>query len=183
MIRDAGSFFCLYTLASKKKFALQHRLDRFMDDELDRTTYHEAGHCVMAVVCGAMVERATIAPEEDGFHGLVEIHWPKNANPTDQLFTVALAGPVAEMIYSGEPYHPGLVPEWAHDWKQAWRICRPSARNDVECLRRLEQVVVKVHRNFSLESWWAAVAAVSDLLAAHDEIEHEQIAYEVQNWI
>jgi len=153
-----------------------------MEDELDKTIYHEAGHCVMAVLCGARVDRATIAPEEDGFHGFVEIHWPRGSTATDQL-SVALAGPVAEIIYSGDPYHPGLVPEWAHDWKQAWRICRPSARNDVECLRRLEQIVAKLHKSFSSDLWWAATAAVSDLLGAHDEIEHEDIAYEVHNWI
>ncbi len=156
-----------------------------MDDEyeeLDKTTYHEAGHCVMAVLCGATVERATIAPEEDGFHGFVEIHWPKQVSVTD-LVSVALAGPIAEMVYSGEPYHPGLVPEWAHDWKQAWQICRPKSKSDLECLRQLERTVAKLHKSFSSETWWAATAAVSDLLAAHDEIEHESIAYEVHNWI
>jgi hypothetical protein len=87
------------------------------------------------------------------------------------------------MIYTGDPYHPGLVPQWAHDWKQAWRICRISSRKDVECLRRLEQTVAKLHKTFCVDNWWAAIASVSDLLAAHDEIEHEDIAYEVHNWI
>ncbi len=153
-----------------------------MDDDQDKTTYHEAGHCVMAVLCGATVERATVDPEDDGFHGLVEIHWPRQYSRSDQV-SVALAGPVAEMIYSGEPFHPGLVPEWAHDWKQAWEICRATTKSDRECLRRLEQIVGKIYRSFSSDSWWAAVAAVSDLLAAHDEITHEEIAYEVRNWI
>jgi len=35
----------------------------------------------------------------------------------------------------------------------------------------------------SSEPWCAAIAAVSDLLAAHDEIEHEEIAYEVHHWL
>jgi hypothetical protein len=100
----------------------------------------------------------------------------------DQL-SVAMAGPVAEMIFSGEPYHPGFVPEWAHDWKQAWKICRPRTRNDRECLQLLEQSVAKLYKTFSTDHWWAAIAAVSDLLAAHDEIEHDDIAYEVHHWI
>ena len=62
-----------------------------MDDELEKTTYHEAGHCVMAVLCGAEVGRATIAPEEDGFHGIVEIYWPSGSSMADQL-SVAMAG-------------------------------------------------------------------------------------------
>ena len=153
-----------------------------MDDDLDKTTYHEAGHCVMAVLRGATVERATIAPEEDGFHGLVEIHWPHPAAAAD-LLAVALAGPVAEMIYSGDPYHPGLIPEWAHDWKQAWRIGRRATRSDRDCLNLLEKTIAKLHHTMSSDTWWAAVAAVSDLLAAHDEIEHEEIAYEVRHWL
>ncbi len=64
-----------------------------MDDELEKTTYHEAGHCVMAVLCGAKIERATVAPEEDGFHGLVDIYWPQKAKVEDRI-SVALAGPV-----------------------------------------------------------------------------------------
>jgi hypothetical protein len=153
-----------------------------MDDELDKTTYHEAGHCVMAVVCGAQVDRASIAPEEDGFHGIVDIHWPQGASAAQKL-SVALAGPVAEMIYCGEAYHPGLVPEWAHDWKQAWGIWRPTTSSDHVCLKQIEQSVARLYQTFSSDSWWAATAAVSDLLSAHDEIVHEDIAYEVSQWI
>ncbi len=153
-----------------------------MDDELEKTTYHEAGHCVMAVLCGATVERATVAPEEDGFHGLVDIYWPQKAKVKDRI-SVALAGPVVEMIYTGEPYHPGIVPEWAHDWKQAWSLCRIRSKSDRDCLRILEQLVAQLYRSFSSDSWWAATAAVSDLLSAHDEIEHEEIAIEVEQWI
>ena len=152
------------------------------EEQVERTTYHEAGHCVMAILCGAKVERATIDPEEDGFHGLVDIHWPAGASARDVLL-VTLAGPVAEMVYTQEPYHPGLVPEWAHDWKQAWRIARPKSPSDIECLRLLEKKVARLHKLFTLDSWWAAIAAVSDLLATHEEIEHDEIEYEVNHWI
>jgi hypothetical protein len=158
------------------------RYDDEEDEELDRTTYHEAGHCVMAVLCGATVERATVDPEEDGFHGLVDIQWPSKADLRDMM-AVSLAGPVAEMVYTNEPYHPGLVPEWAHDWKQAWQMVRPRLKSDIECLRLLEQTVALLHRRFSQDHWWAAIAAVSDLLATHEHIEHDEIEYEVRNWI
>lgn len=152
------------------------------DDDHARTIYHEAGHCVMAVASGARVERATIAPEEDGFHGIVEIQWSSRSKRTDRI-AVALAGPVAEMIFLGEPFHPGFVPEWAHDWKQAWAIVRTSTRSDRYCLQLLEQIVAKLYRVFRQDRWWAAIAAVADLLDAHDEIDHEEIVYEVENWI
>lgn len=155
--------------------------DSAPEDE-EWTNYHEAGHCVMAVVCGAIVERATIAPEQDGFHGIVDIHWPRDAKSVDML-SVALAGPVAEMIYRGEPYHPGAVPEWAHDWQQAWRLCRALVRSDSDCMKFLENLTRKLHRQFTDDRWWGAISAVRDLLDAHDELEHEDIEYEVQNWI
>lgn len=152
------------------------------EDESDWTMYHEAGHCVMAVVCGARVAKATISPEEDGFYGIVEIHWPRGRSAADQ-WAVALAGPVSEMIYRGEPYHPGLVPEWAHDWKQAWLLCRSQTQNDLHCMKILESTVAKLYRTFSSDPWWAAIAAVRDLLDAHEEIDHDSIEYEVRNWI
>ena len=151
-------------------------------EDLERTNYHEAGHCVMAIVCGATVERATIAPEEDGYHGLVDIHWASDARRID-LLSVALAGPVAEMIYRGEPYHPGGVPEWAHDWGQAWKLCRPRMRNDADCMKYLENLTSKLYRQFSDQRWWGAISAVRDLLDAHEELEHEDIEYEVLHWI
>jgi len=152
------------------------------DDDHARTIYHEAGHCVMAVVCGAQIDRATVAPEEDGFHGLVDIQWPPRCKLADQI-AVALAGPVAEMIYLSEPYHPGFVPEWAQDWKQAWRLARQTTRSDRDCLQLLEKMVAKLYRVFRQDRWWAAVAAVSDLLDTHEEINHDEIAYEVENWL
>ena len=48
---------------------------------------------------------------------------------------------------------------------------------------QLEQLVAKLYRSFTSDSWWAATAAVSDLLEAHEEIGHEEIAEEVRQWL
>jgi hypothetical protein len=152
------------------------------EEELARTAYHEAGHCVMAVLGGAMVSRASIAPDETRLHGQVEIHWPRNAKTEDQLATI-LAGPVAEMIYRGEPLHPGFVAEWSQDWMQAWQLARPKFSNDPRCLEVLERSVANLYRMLAQDRYWSAIAAVQDLLFAHEEIEHDQIAYEVNAWL
>ena len=166
------------------------------DDDEDqlRTAYHEAGHCVMAVICGAKASIASIAPEEEHLHGHVEIHWSAGSSIADQL-AVVLAGPVAEMIYRSEPLHPGLVPEWSEDWKQAWTlarsssgarsssVARSSSESDVRCLAMLEQIVAKLYHTLSQDRYWAAVAAVQDLLLAHEEIDQDQIEYEVKAWL
>jgi hypothetical protein len=152
------------------------------DDELARTAYHEAGHCVIAVLCGATATRACIDPEEDNYFGQVDIEWPKGSNRADQIMTI-LAGPVAEMIYRSEPLHPGFVQEWAQDWKQAWAIARPKTQDDRSCLAMLEKLTAELYRTLTTDRYWSAIAAVQDLLLAHDEIEHEQIEYEVNAWL
>jgi len=152
------------------------------EEELARTAYHEAGHCVMAVLRGARASHATVSPEEDNFFGKVDIQWPDKRTLANEL-SVILAGPVAEMIYRGEPLHPGFVPEWTLDWQQAWALARPRAVSDIKCLEMMEQLIAKLHRSLSNERVWAAIAAVQDLLMAHEDIEHEQIEYEVRAWV
>jgi hypothetical protein len=152
------------------------------EEELERTAYHEAGHCVMAVVCGARASLASIAPDSDSLFGQVEIHWHSRPSLIHEL-SVILSGPVAEMIYRSEPLHPGFVPEWSQDWKQAWAIARPKMKSDMHCLEWMEQLIARLHSNLSQDRCWSAIAAVRDLLLAHEEIDHEQIEYEVNAWL
>jgi hypothetical protein len=133
-------------------------------------------------MCGAQASRASINPEQEGLFGQVEIYWPRRPSLVNEL-SVILAGPVAEMIYRSEPLHPGLVPEWSEDWKQAWATARRQSKTDLICLRSLEQTVASLYRTLSEDRFWSAIAAVQDLLMAHEEIEHEQIEYEVNVWL
>jgi hypothetical protein len=136
----------------------------------------------MAVLCGAHARQATVAPDEENLFGKVDIQWQGRPSLANEL-SVILAGPVAEMIYSGEPLHPGFVPEWFLDWQQAWAIARPRTTSDLRCLEMLEQIVAKLYRSLASDRVWAAIAAVQDLLSAHDDIVHEQIEYEVRAWL
>jgi hypothetical protein len=87
------------------------------------------------------------------------------------------------MIYRSEPLHPGLVEQWGQDWKQAWEIARPRCPTDRRCLQMLEQLVVQLHKSLSQDRYWSAIAAVQDLLMAHEEISHDEIEYEVNAWL
>ena len=96
-------------------------------DEL--TAWHESGHAFMAICLGATVHSVTIDPDRDDGperFGDAQIEWPPEPRTTrerlESLIRVALAGPVAEMLYSGDPFHPGMVPEWAMDWQHAWQV-------------------------------------------------------------
>lgn len=72
---------------------------------------HEAGHALMATFVGARVRCVTIEPDwDDGpeRHADIQVECPldqfTNRELHEKSVLVALAGPVAEMIHSGEPY-------------------------------------------------------------------------------
>jgi hypothetical protein len=111
---------------------------------MEITAYHEAGHVFMAIYLGARVRSVTIEPDRDDGpdrFGDAQVEWdlahftPREVYEKSVL--VALAGPVAEMIHRGEPYHPGFVAEWAADWREAWEAAAglvpdvASRRHDV----------------------------------------------------
>jgi len=73
------------------------------------SAYHEAGHAFMAIYVGARVRCVTIEPDwDDGpaRHADIPIEWPLDQFSARELQErsahVALAGPVAEMIHSGQ---------------------------------------------------------------------------------
>ena len=96
---------------------------------------------------------------------------------------VALAGPVAEMIHSGEPYHPGFVAEWAADWKAAWEAAAPLVPAERKRLAYLEQTTAQLYRLLDREDHWAALAAIVDNLLAHETLEGEEVEDIMQQWL
>ena len=154
------------------------------------SAYHEAGHAFMAVYVGARVRSVTIEPDwDDGpeRHADIQVQWPTNPLTNRELceksILVALAGPVAEMLHSGEPYHPGFVAEWAADWKTAWEAAAQLFASEPKRLAYLEQVTVKLHRFLDREGHWAALAAIVDNLLAHETLEGEEVESIVQQWL
>ena len=82
------------------------------------SAYHEAGHAFMAIYVGARVRSVTIEPDwDDGPQRFADtqVAWPLDQFTDRELHEksvlVALAGPVAEMIHSGEAFYPGFVAE------------------------------------------------------------------------
>ena len=96
---------------------------------------------------------------------------------------MALAGPVAEMIHSGDPFHPGFVAEWAADWQAAWSSAEILAPEEQKRMRYLEQASIQLHRLLSRDDHWAALAAVVDNLLAYDRLEEEEITEILQAWL
>ncbi|MBC8350842.1 MAG: hypothetical protein H8E66_02580 [Planctomycetes bacterium] len=146
----------------------------------DTTAYHEAGHAFAAVRLGARVRLVTIAPDYDDGpkrYGDTQIEWETSGADDKEVrqkaVLVSLAGPVAEMIYSGDAYHPGFVPEWSSDWKQAWTAAATLHPDERTRLAFLEQASAEMYRLFKRDDNWAALAAIVDELLAHETLEGE----------
>jgi ATP-dependent Zn protease len=152
--------------------------------------YHEAGHVFMAFVVGARVRYVTIEPDRDDGperYGDTQVLWQRSRYAPRELaekeVQVALAGPVAEMIHSGDPFHPGFVAEWSADWQAAWASAEILAPDEQKRMRYLEQASIQLHRLLGRDDHWAALAAVVDNLLAHERLEEEEIAEILQAWL
>lgn len=157
---------------------------------MELTAYHEAGHALLATLLGAKVRSVTIEPDDDDGpqrFGDTQVIW-RRARLTERQFReraiqVALAGPVAEMLYSGDTYHPGLVAEWAADWHAAWELAELLFADHHRRLDYLEQITVQLYRLMDSEPHWSAVAALADHLLAHDTLEAEDVQEIIDEWL
>lgn len=157
---------------------------------MELTAYHEAGHAFMATYLGAKVRSVTIEPDDDDGpqrFGDTQIVWRRSRLSERQFceyaIKVSLAGPVAEMLYSGDPYHPGLVAEWANDWQTAWELAEPLFGDQLKRLAYLETVTGELYRLMDSEPNWSAVAALADSLLAHETLEQEDVEEIVGEWL
>lgn len=144
----------------------------------------------MALLLGGEVRLVTIEPDhDDGPHrsGDTQVVWRRGRQTPRQFAAkevqVCLAGPVAEMIYSGEPYHPGWVAEWAGDWHSAWQAAVPLHAHEQHRLAFLERTCVELHRLLKADEYWSPLADLADHLLAHETLEWEQVEEIVARWL
>ncbi|MEO0529841.1 MAG: hypothetical protein AAF266_04600 [Planctomycetota bacterium] len=161
-----------------------------MEDELERTAYHEAGHAFATAYGGGRVLSVSIAPDSDDGPqrlGDTQAAWSRRRfTPrefAEKLVVVALAGPVAEMIYAGEPLHPALVAEWSQDWRQAWSEAAGIVPNERRRTAWLEGRVVGLHGLLSDDLHWEAIAGIADHLLAHETLEEAEFAELMTTWL
>jgi ATP-dependent Zn protease len=152
--------------------------------------YHEAGHAVMAWLLGGEIHLVTIEPDKDdgpARQGDTQVLW-RRSRLSDKEFAkkavqVSLAGPVAEMIYSSDPYHPGMVVEWAADWEEAWDAAADLHPGERPRMEYLEQISIQLYHRLKQDKMWAALAALADQLLAHETLEAEQVEEVLHEWL
>lgn len=161
-----------------------------MDSDEETTAYHEAGHAFVAAYAGGRVLSVSIAPDRDDGpdrYGDTQVAWSRRRFTTrelaEKLVLVALAGPVAEMIYRGEPFHSALVAEWSDDWRQAWAEAAGLVTDERRRTRQLEQRIVGLHGLLSDDTHWEAIAGVADHLLAHETLEGDAFAELISTWL
>lgn len=159
-----------------------------MSDNEEITAWHEAGHAFAAVYLGATVDSISIDPDRDDGpdrFGDTTVRWETSKFQHQELaensILVALAGPVAEMIHRGDPFHPATVAEWSLDWQLAWRAANfvTAAK---ERLQFLERLTIQLHQTLSQQHHWAAIGAIVDHLLAHEVLEGETVHEIVAAW-
>ncbi len=162
----------------------------FGEQSVELTAYHEAGHAFMASYLGAKVRSVTIEPDDDDGpqrFGDTQIVWRMSRMSERQYrekaIQVSLAGPVAEMLFSGDPFHPGLVAEWAADWKEAWAFAESLIDDPRRRLEYLEQTTAELHRMMDSEPNWSAIADLADHLLAHETLEGEEVQEIIGEWL
>jgi len=85
--------------------------------------WHEAGHALAAHLLGGHVREVTLESEHDGHEGHVAVEWRTTGADDDarRLATVALAGPVAELVFRGQDVleDPAALSSWRGDLDEA----------------------------------------------------------------
>lgn len=148
--------------------------------------YHEAGHAVLAETVGARVLSVTIIPPDDAGprrHGETTIAWHRPAGAKaakKQLLSqarVALAGPVAEMIYCDTQYEVEVIQEWAADWLVASNSIQHLnvKATDRDILHLLGQLMEELIQWMSQDDIWHRVATLADELEAHEILDEERL--------
>ncbi len=151
--------------------------------------YHEAGHAYVATLLGGRVTLVSIEPEDDDGprrSGETRVTWSRKLSDREvceRAIPVALGGPVAEMLYTGDPYHPGCVAEWLQDWQMAWNQAATWLSDERERVHLLERITSELYRQLDSEPHWSAVAALADHLLAHETLEGPEVREILSEWV
>jgi len=133
--------------------------------------WHEAGHALAAHLLGGVVREVTLESESDDFEGHVAVEWSSAAAGEEarRLATVALAGPVAELVFRGEDVlvDPGVLLAWRGDWDEADAQLARLHADAPEREEARRAILRELHGFFDEAGNYERLARLADALDAH----------------
>ena len=141
----------------------------------DASAWHEAGHALAAWMLGAEVRFVTLESEHDEHQGHVDIGWPHEPDQEARArrsAIVAIAGPMAELVFRGEDdlEDPDVLSTWKYDWSAFERAVTFLAKGSSR-LERAREIVASVREEFADPDTRERLARVADMLAAHGSLD------------
>ena len=158
----------------RRNFAGRGRLRPMPRAESSQRAWHEAGHALAAHLLGGLVREVSLESEMDGLEGHVAVEWSSTgeADEARRFAAVALAGPVAELVYRGEDVleDPGVLTAWGGDWEEADAQLErlhagPEGRAQRDAARRT--ILRELHGFFDAPHHYESLARLADALEAH----------------
>ena len=143
------------------------------DNALMLTAYHEAGHAVMALALGRLVDRVTIVPGKTQFGhstlGQCKVQKTRARASQDWLedeMIILLAGMVAESQLTGQYCTAGA----AQDLRAVRRLAQTRSGNERQVERTERRALSKTEYLLSDKQHWQAVEAIAKELLEHQTI-------------
>ena len=154
---------------------------------METAAYHEAGHAVVASILGGKVVSVSIESECESLDGDAVVLWNRSSGnkrlaAVDDI-RVALAGPVAEMVYAGEYDYLRIREEHAMDWRIAMDSLQSLDLSTDRAAGLLQATVSELYQTIRGDLVWSAIGDVADLLSVHETIEGDQVDETVQFWL
>jgi hypothetical protein len=133
--------------------------------------WHEAGHALVAHLHGGLVREVTLESDRDDHDGHVAIEWPPAPPPEEarRFATVALAGPVAELVFRGEDLleDPDVLSAWRGDWDEAETQLARLHADPAEREKTRRAILRELHAWFDEARNHETLARLADALDAH----------------
>ena len=154
-------------------------------EEWDETTaWHEAGHAVIATLLGGKVEAVSVESEDFQSAGDTRVRWDKSDIRQQALddIQVALAGPVAEMVFVGDYDYLRIRAEHEADWNVVSASLSRLRLSPAAAEKLLNQIAAELYQWVRTDNVWAAIGDVADRILLDGTIDGQTVQELVDFW-
>ena len=148
-----------------------------MDLALPTAAYHEAGHVLIAHLLGGRVVESSLESERAEHVGHTTVEW-SGLSRDDRVrcsALVALAGPVAEVLWRGEEVLDEDLSVWRADWDEVdLALGQLADLAQHEALR--EHWLRELNAKLNGAAVWERLCRIADSLEAHGTLDRELLS-------